>query len=394
MTDALLVLLEAYNPRQPRWPKGHPNAGKWRPKGGVSFSGTRTSAASRARLERDLADVRASIANRSGSKTDPVTLMATGGRLYQLATKYSTAGAYRKRLADIEAEQRTIHDTAWDEIMAGTRTGDTDFTARERKRLDAISDEMMKLRGDIREADRDALVWALSGVRQMGGVKPRVGAVHSRDKSGYELDDSGEYYIRNGNQGFKYGKAGIDRMLAMDDAAESRADLQRITRYLPADWIRSLNAAGGLQITASDERAHATKVAGIAGLVTVKPEDRSTMLHEVLHVVEWRHGTARASGLTELQTATHGFHESRTKGEQFQPLSGLVENSGYRPDEMTKPDRWFDPYVGKLYKGEYADSTEVLTMGVQYLFFPHHRNDPHVHDRGTMEAIMGMLATL
>jgi hypothetical protein len=178
-------------------------------------------------------------------------------------------------------------------------------------------------------------------------------------------------------------------------ARQVEQDLRDVMRYVPADWTRSVNRAGGVGLTASDTRAHATKVAGLAGHITNRPLDDSTMLHEFMHVVEWRHGErSDVTGTTPLQGATYAFRDERTRGEPLRKLSDIAPWAGYRDNEVAQADQFFSPYVGKRYAGEYADSTEVLTMGVQYLFFPTHKGDLRKEDPGTARAIVGMLATL
>ena len=69
-----------------------------------------------------------------------------------------------------------------------------------------------------------------------------------------------------------------------------------------------------------------------------------------------------------VRDAVRAFLDRRTAGETDIPLG-----AGYKPWEVTRPDQFRDPYVGKQYRtqaGKYY-STEVLPMGLEWFY-----NDP------------------
>lgn len=47
-------------------------------------------------------------------------------------------------------------------------------------------------------------------------------------------------------------------------------------------------------------------------------------------------------------------------------MRDLFPTSGYGFQEVTKPDDFISPYIGK----EYDDATEVLSMGLEQIFEP------------------------
>jgi len=90
-----------------------------------------------------------------------------------------------------------------------------------------------------------------------------------------------------------------------------------------------------------------------------KDSSTATIIHEIGHCWETQLG--------ELRQVAMDFLEHRTKGEPTVSLRALHgPESGYEENEMAKPDRFYDPYVGKRY--EYA--TEVISMGLGGLWDP------------------------
>ena len=90
---------------------------------------------------------------------------------------------------------------------------------------------------------------------------------------------------------------------------------------------------------------------------TIKPVD---VVHEMGHAIEDTN--------PEINRKARAFLEARTRGETAQSLARLT-NKQYGIDEVSKPDRFPDPYVGKIYddKGK-GISTEVISMGLEYLY--------------------------
>ena len=89
-------------------------------------------------------------------------------------------------------------------------------------------------------------------------------------------------------------------------------------------------------------------------------------VHELGHVLE-------KSGNIKQQCID--FLNRRTQGEELVKLSD-VTGRNYK-EEMCKPDHFPDPYCGKIYDG--TDATEILSMGLQYLYddpVKFHEKDP------------------
>ena len=82
------------------------------------------------------------------------------------------------------------------------------------------------------------------------------------------------------------------------------------------------------------------------------------MVHELGHWLEDRDGDVHAKALA--------FLKKRTKGEQAITLRKATGNPGYRANEMTKKDKFMDPYSGKQYSGGRA--TEIVSMGIEHFY--------------------------
>lgn len=80
-----------------------------------------------------------------------------------------------------------------------------------------------------------------------------------------------------------------------------------------------------------------------------------TVVHEMGHWLEEHE--------PETYKTAKAFLEKRTQGEIAQPMSKLTGNKNYDIQEVAKPDKFPDAYVGKVYHG----ATEVVSMGLEYM---------------------------
>ena len=108
-----------------------------------------------------------------------------------------------------------------------------------------------------------------------------------------------------------------------------------------------------------NERAHASPDDGKIH-ITQDQQDR-VIVHELGHIFERN---------PKILRSAVEFLEQRTAGESPVKLSDLTGNSSYRDDEITKPDRFYRPYVGKQYKDDQGniEYTEIISMGVEMMY--------------------------
>jgi hypothetical protein len=92
--------------------------------------------------------------------------------------------------------------------------------------------------------------------------------------------------------------------------------------------------------------------------VVLKPDtNTATFIHEYGHVLEYNE--------PDMLRASIAFRDRRTKGDREISMADATGNPNYTADERTKPDKFFNPYVGKQY-GNYA--SEVVSMGLERLY--------------------------
>lgn len=92
-------------------------------------------------------------------------------------------------------------------------------------------------------------------------------------------------------------------------------------------------------------------------VITISSKDSiGTYIHESMHWLEEVN--------PEMLANSMAFLEYRTKGETPKALKELTGIKEYKPNEIAKPDKFFNAYCGKIYK----DATEIMSMGIQRLF--------------------------
>lgn len=92
---------------------------------------------------------------------------------------------------------------------------------------------------------------------------------------------------------------------------------------------------------------------------TACASDKETLIHEIGHHIE------HCDPL--IAKACQIFLKERTKKEKTaQRLSVITGKKHFTDDEVSKPDKFHDPYMGKIYPGN--KSTEILSMGMQLFY--------------------------
>lgn len=132
-----------------------------------------------------------------------------------------------------------------------------------------------------------------------------------------------------------------------------------------------------LEIKTTPTRAFAQLGKGSISLT--KRSDKSVLWHEMGHLFETDAGVA---------AATKGFLARRTKGESPRRLRDIVPNTNYRRDEISRPDSFYNAYVGKLYGG---NTTEVVSMAIQEFTDPVKMSQLYVDDREMFELMVGIM---
>ena len=143
--------------------------------------------------------------------------------------------------------------------------------------------------------------------------------------------------------------------------------------HYPKAWVDYFSATGRKLYTRKEKRGYFSEAGAVKDLgrkyVTSLPNyttdyftiamnelRKSTPWHEIGHMVE--HLNPNALRISKE------FIAARTAGEALTPLQNILQGLGYRAGEMTRKDDFISPYIGK----EYADASEVLSVGLESLF--------------------------
>jgi SPP1 gp7 family putative phage head morphogenesis protein len=134
-----------------------------------------------------------------------------------------------------------------------------------------------------------------------------------------------------------------------------------IWRFIPDAWANKL-------------AAYPVKARIARGRAYFNPKTRDIVLNGADHVTlhEVGHWIENVRGPRSFFEMSKRFLDDRTAGETAKPLR-LLTGIRYRPNEVSKPDRFTDAYLGKQYRdssGIYA--TEVLSMGLEAVFYQKH----------------------
>lgn len=85
-------------------------------------------------------------------------------------------------------------------------------------------------------------------------------------------------------------------------------------------------------------------------------EPLRSIVHEIGHALEVR---------GRLYDNVKTYYDKRTQGETPEKMGTVTGNNNYNDDELTRKDKWMNPYMGKQYASK---STEVVSMGVEYFY--------------------------
>lgn len=120
----------------------------------------------------------------------------------------------------------------------------------------------------------------------------------------------------------------------------------------------------------------------VVGMGT-KSRGRTTLWHEMGHWIE--HNNPLVRGMIKA------WFERRTKGEKPVSLKKLFPNAGYRAKEVVLRDKFLHPYMGKIYS---SGSTEILSMGMEYLSSPEGAGELAAKDPDMMAFILKIIEVL
>ena len=148
-----------------------------------------------------------------------------------------------------------------------------------------------------------------------------------------------------------------------------------ISKYFADAWINPLERGGSKlsviwRLVPGNRRAHAINVLNGKVLITQEPAPtdgptdawESVALHEITHGVEYANPV-----VTALEWM---YWASRRKADEALRTVRRKDGKEYRDkSEKGVVDEWGEPYAGKIYEGRPFDAFEILTTGMQSLFY-------------------------
>lgn len=148
-------------------------------------------------------------------------------------------------------------------------------------------------------------------------------------------------------------------------SARAPEELRRVVAEAEVFISRLLGVAlGEVKATfRAGARAHYKQANKVGSMLLGKDEDVETVVHEAGHWIEHLFPAVHDAAVAFLRRRTTLPDGTR---EAPRPLRYLTGTRGYKNTETARPDKFDDPYVGKMYRGEIA--TEVVSMGIQSLW--------------------------
>ena len=123
-------------------------------------------------------------------------------------------------------------------------------------------------------------------------------------------------------------------------------------QYLPEDWIKSSLQKGKIMVQYKERGEYQNN-----NNLLLTDNTLHTSIHELVHRMEYTH-----KGLLQAEKQ---FYNRRTKNEPLTKLIDIFPDSSYDDWEVTRKDKFVNPYMGKDYNG---DAYELLTMGLELLY--------------------------
>jgi hypothetical protein len=196
---------------------------------------------------------------------------------------------------------------------------------------------------------------------------------------------------------------GIDLGYAPRVRAKSRELMEVVKEWFPSDWLESSNSSEHPPIFPAIQKRrgeydHQDYAGGLSvSRIRISPSGSKvredlrglgTGLHEMGHRVEYTH-----PGIREAEWA---FYDWRTRGRDWEGvvqqqyrLKQLQPGHGYASHELSIPDEFAHPYMGKTYGGSATSSYELLTMVIDDLVT--RQRDIEEKDQETFEFVLGLL---
>ena len=148
--------------------------------------------------------------------------------------------------------------------------------------------------------------------------------------------------------------------------------------YYPRKWVNESIRAGKIHVKSVKRGYYDGETIALSG--DGDYETFRTCVHELGHRME--------DVILRILEQEKAFYDRRTDGESLVWLGEITGNPNYRKSEMTRPDKFLNPYMGKDYHGT---AYELVSMGVELAYTD---TVKLLDDEDMAEWIFGMLAVV
>lgn len=278
----------------------------------------------------------------------------------RLAVQLAEQEALAQRIAALEADAERLGDQL--EQAAAEATPDQAHVDDLRQRYERALDDLQAA-----EQRRDQISGRLADVRLqvLGDLRPMGGQIAFTESSA--------------------------------EAAQRR--ISRMLRHFPSDWVRRASDKAPLR-AAMKQRGRAYFSAGAKGktpkIVVAMMDSDVIAVHELAHMMEWAvPGIVGAQWVFWADRNSHLVDGVRTWTRLGRKRSmRALSPEPYDADEMSRPDEFKDPYIGRVYSDSPSDGWEVASMGSEMLIGS--SDDPMMlaQDEDYLYFILGLWAVL
>lgn len=297
----------------------------------------------------------------------------------KLMSKYPSLGKEVESYQAYEEEKKSEQQKIYDSVVLKQRAMANEIVARDAgvdpQELQRRMQEIEEMAGDLAQERARVGADILAEVRKIG--VPREDAMRlqaekvSVDKSAIVLmgrdpsKDITELFEVIGGAVTDAGRVEVMGIAALKKKYPGLSSSKGVKR---AFCTQSTNAtsSGGQDFNA-------------IGMGT-ESSGRTTLWHEMGHWIE--HNNPLVRGMIKA------WFERRTKGEKPVSLKKLFPNAGYSAKEVVLRDKFLHPYMGKIYS---SGSTEILSMGMEYLSSPEGSGELAAKDPDMMAFILKII---
>jgi hypothetical protein len=251
-----------------------------------------------------------------------------------------------KRLAKVKEEAKRMHETGEAKTLRDLRATVRQVTDETNRTIDEAN-LLAKRRGFY---DPDTVA-----VREKAEklIEKRNALIGERNKArlAYESKVTDILQNRNPPSKFKLNASptqykSIERLRDSDDAF----------RRIVGDKLLGENVSIGVNTLRNTKDARAFYRSAENAISITKVEDIGTITHELAHGLEY-HNKGYFEKVKE-------YYAKRTKGDTLERLRDLTGNNEYKITEVTKKDKFREPYIGKWYTNSAGEqrASELTSM--------------------------------